>query len=88
MYDGLINNDLLVVVGGDKKKVPWRSIGIDVGLMERKKQKGCPHLEPTSYKKLSAMGNRTPVSRMTGGDTSHYTIAELITKVTSKHIYF
>ena len=25
---------------------------------------------------LSATGNRTPVSRVTGGDTSHYTIAE------------
>jgi hypothetical protein len=69
---------LLVVVGGGKNKIPWR--GIDVGLMERRKQKGCPHLEPTSYKKLSAMGNRTPVSRMTGGDTSHYTIAELRVK--------
>eukprot|EP00970_Alexandrium_tamarense_P006477 scaffold1103_cov187-Alexandrium_tamarense.AAC.4 len=26
--------------------------------------------------KNSATGNRTPVSRVTGGDTSHYTIAE------------
>ena len=27
-------------------------------------------------KGVSATGNRTPVSRVTGGDTSHYTIAE------------
>ena len=30
-----------------------------------------------SKKNLSATGNRTPVSRVTGGDTSHYTIAEV-----------
>ena len=30
-----------------------------------------------SKKFLSATGNRTPVSRVTGGDTSHYTIAEV-----------
>jgi hypothetical protein len=29
---------------------------------------------------FSATGNRTPVSRVTGGDTSHYTIAELMKK--------
>ena len=29
-------------------------------------------------KKCSATGNRTPVSRVTGGDTHHYTIVELI----------
>jgi hypothetical protein len=29
-------------------------------------------------KGFSATGNRTPVSRVTGGDTSHYTIAELL----------
>ena len=28
--------------------------------------------------KRSATGNRTPVSRVTGGDTSHYTIADLL----------
>ncbi|KAL7543540.1 hypothetical protein ACHAXR_012845 [Thalassiosira sp. AJA248-18] len=28
--------------------------------------------------KNSATGNRTPVSRVTGGDTSHYTIADFI----------
>ena len=28
-------------------------------------------------KKYSATGNRTPVSRVTGGDTHHYTIVEL-----------
>ena len=28
-------------------------------------------------KLYSATGNRTPVSRVTGGDTSHYTIAEI-----------
>ena len=29
-------------------------------------------------KKCSATGNRTPVSRVTGGDTHHYTIVEVI----------
>ena len=29
-------------------------------------------------KKCSATGNRTPVSRVTGGDTHHYTIVESI----------
>ena len=28
-------------------------------------------------KKYSASGNRTPVSRVTGGDTHHYTNVEL-----------
>ena len=31
----------------------------------------------------SATGNRTPVSRVTGGDTSHYTIAEVETNFKS-----
>jgi hypothetical protein len=30
----------------------------------------------TVQKIISATGNRTPVSRVTGGDTSHYTIAD------------
>ena len=30
-------------------------------------------------KKSSPTGNRTPASRVTGGDTDHYTIEELIT---------
>ena len=30
-----------------------------------------------NLKKYSATGNRTPVSRVTGGDTHHYTIVEL-----------
>ena len=30
-----------------------------------------------SIKKYSASGNRTPVSRVTGGDTHHYTNVEL-----------
>ena len=29
-------------------------------------------------KKYSATGNRTPVSRVTGGDTHHYTIVEML----------
>ena len=29
-------------------------------------------------KKCSATGNRTPVSRVTGGDTHHYTIVETL----------
>ena len=29
-----------------------------------------------NHKKCSATGNRTPVSRVTGGDTHHYTIVE------------
>ncbi|KAL7501527.1 hypothetical protein ACHAWT_009796, partial [Skeletonema menzelii] len=28
-------------------------------------------------KNFSETGNRTPVSRVTGGDTSHYTISDL-----------
>ena len=31
-----------------------------------------------SKEKYSATGNRTPVSRVTGGGTHHYTIVELI----------
>ena len=34
-------------------------------------------LENKFLKKYSATGNRTPVSRVTGGDTHHYTIVEL-----------
>ena len=30
------------------------------------------------YKQISVTGNRTPVSRVTGGDTSHYTMTDLI----------
>eukprot|EP00984_Skeletonema_dohrnii_P012318 scaffold4982_cov92-Skeletonema_dohrnii-CCMP3373.AAC.9 len=30
--------------------------------------------------KVSETGNRTPVSRVTGGDTSHYTISDLLVK--------
>ena len=29
-------------------------------------------------KRYSATGNRTPVSRVTGGDTHHYTIVEML----------
>ena len=29
-------------------------------------------------KKCSVTGNRTPVSRVTGGDTSHYTMTDLL----------
>ena len=32
-------------------------------------------------KKYSATGNRTPVSRVTGGDTHHYTIVELLKSI-------
>ena len=28
--------------------------------------------------KVSVTGNRTPVSRVTGGDTSHYTMTDLL----------
>eukprot|EP00978_Attheya_sp_CCMP212_P024401 scaffold76538_cov62-Attheya_sp.AAC.6 len=31
---------------------------------------------PNVCKKISDTGNRTPVSRVTGGDTSHYTMSE------------
>eukprot|EP00985_Skeletonema_marinoi_P022132 scaffold13941_cov105-Skeletonema_marinoi.AAC.2 len=31
-----------------------------------------------SAKSFSETGNRTPVSRVTGGDTSHYTISDLM----------
>ena len=31
------------------------------------------------HNKHSVTGNRTPVSRVTGGDTSHYTMTEIIT---------
>ena len=31
----------------------------------------------SNEKRCSATGNRTPVSRVTGGDTHHYTIVEL-----------
>ena len=34
-------------------------------------------LKNKGLKKYSATGNRTPVSRVTGGDTHHYTIVEL-----------
>ena len=34
------------------------------------------HLSDCDVKKCSATGNRTPVSRVTGGDTHHYTIVE------------
>ena len=39
-------------------------------------------------KKYSASGNRTPVSRVTGGDTHHYTNVELTLHVcqTSKYM--
>ena len=37
-------------------------------------------------KKSSATGNRTPVSRVTGGDTSHYTIAELVGEMFANYI--
>ena len=33
-------------------------------------------LDTQTQMQSSATGNRTPVSRVTGGDTSHYTIAE------------
>ena len=39
-------------------------------------------------KKYSATGNRTPVSRVTGGDTHHYTIVELLSLHTKiQYIY-
>ena len=38
------------------------------------------------YRKNSATENRTPVSRVTGGDTSHYTIADC-DKSSQKIIY-
>ena len=31
-------------------------------------------------KKISPAGNRTPVSRVTGGDTNHYTTEDLMLK--------
>ena len=34
------------------------------------------HLNPKT-KRISSAGNRTPVSRVTGGDTHHYTTEEL-----------
>ena len=34
------------------------------------------HLNPKT-KRISPAGNRTPVSRVTGGDTHHYTTEEL-----------
>ena len=39
-------------------------------------------------KKYSATGNRTPVSRVTGGDTHHYTIVELISIPFLTHLQF
>ena len=33
-------------------------------------------IEMKTQKGYSATGNRTPVSRVTGGDTHHYTIVE------------
>ena len=38
-------------------------------------------------KEYSATGNRTPVSRVTGGDTHHYTIVELINVKPFKHLF-
>ncbi len=35
----------------------------------------------------SAMGNRSPVSRMTGGDTSHYTITNVFICILSKTLH-
>ena len=35
-------------------------------------------LSRTSDKRNSVTGNRTPVSRVTGGDTSHYTMTDLL----------
>ena len=37
-------------------------------------------------KKSSPAGNRTPVSRVTGGDTYHYTTEDTLTVELSKHI--
>ena len=46
--------------------------------VELKKKKSIPyiHLNPKT-KRISSAGNRTPVSRVTGGDTHHYTTEEL-----------
>ena len=44
----------------------------------KKKKKSFPYiyLKPQT-KRISSAGNRTPVSRVTGGDTHHYTTEEL-----------
>ena len=39
-------------------------------------KKHSKHLNPKT-KRISPAGNRTPVSRVTGGDTHHYTTEEL-----------
>ena len=46
--------------------------------MKLKKKKSFPYiyLNPQT-KRISSAGNRTPVSRVTGGDTHHYTTEEL-----------
>ena len=46
--------------------------------VEIKKKKSIPYiyLNPKT-KRISPAGNRTPVSRVTGGDTHHYTTEEL-----------
>ena len=45
-------------------------------LQSKKKSIPSIHLDPKA-KRISPAGNRTPVSRVTGGDTHHYTTEEL-----------
>ena len=45
---------------------------------KKKKSISSIHLNPKT-KRISPAGNRTPVSRVTGGDTHHYTTEELNT---------
>ena len=44
--------------------------------VKEKKSIASIHLNPKT-KRISPAGNRTPVSRVTGGDTHHYTTEEL-----------
>ena len=74
---GRPNPDIFLIL------IDWRYItekNVSEGLtnktclsISKKDEKG------TFGKSYSATGNRTPVSRVTGGDTHHYTIVELLT---------
>jgi hypothetical protein len=48
-----------------------------MGMGQKRLGKAIEYLK-NIQKKCSVTGNRTPVSRVTGGDTSHYTMTELL----------
>ena len=57
---------------GDRGSIPRRGAILFIKLTRNTQI----DVQQLPKKKCSATGNRTPVSRVTGGDTHHYTIVE------------